>query len=83
MRRQMSDAAHFLRRSREEARLALLTEEPAVAAAHHGLSIQYAVHARQHLQARGPTDRSVFPQFGEPKADLITPEALKARTRTD
>lgn len=42
MQRQETDAAYFARRAREEADLALRAERPDVAAAHRGLSRQYA-----------------------------------------
>lgn len=60
-----SDAEHFLRRAEEEARLALAINEPAVAAAHQGLSIQYAARARRMLQAEQSHERSAFTQFGQ------------------
>lgn len=41
-----SDSEYFMRRAREEARLALRAEKPEVAAAHHGLSVEYSVKAR-------------------------------------
>ena len=41
-----SESEYFMRRAREEARLALRAEKPEVAAAHHGLSIEYAARAR-------------------------------------
>jgi hypothetical protein len=41
-----SESEYFMRRAREEARLALRAEKPEVAAAHHGLSVEYSVRAR-------------------------------------
>jgi hypothetical protein len=41
-----SDSEYFMRRAKEEARLALRAEKPEVAAAHHGLSVEYAARAR-------------------------------------
>lgn len=41
-----NDSEYFMRRAREEARLALRAEKPEVAAAHHGLSVEYAARAR-------------------------------------
>ena len=79
MRGHMSDATHFLRRAREEARYAILADEPSVAAAHHGLSVQYAAHARQCLQASGAIEQSAFPQFEEAKADIVGADDLKTR----
>jgi hypothetical protein len=40
------DSEYFMRRAKEEARLALRSEKPEVAAAHHGLSVEYAARAR-------------------------------------
>jgi hypothetical protein len=41
-----SDSDYFMRRAKEEARLALRAEKPEVAAAHHGLSVEYSARAR-------------------------------------
>lgn len=41
-----SDSEYFMRRAKEEARLALRAEKPEIAAAHHGLSVEYAARAR-------------------------------------
>jgi hypothetical protein len=41
-----SESEYFMRRAREEARMALRAEKPEVAAAHHGLSVEYAARAR-------------------------------------
>ena len=41
-----TDSEYFMRRAKEEARLALRSEKPEVAAAHHGLSVEYAARAR-------------------------------------
>jgi predicted secreted hydrolase len=41
-----ADSEYFMRRAKEEARLALKAEKPEVAAAHHGLSIEYSARAR-------------------------------------
>lgn len=41
-----NDSEYFMRRAKEEARLALRAEKPEVAAAHHGLSVEYAARAR-------------------------------------
>jgi hypothetical protein len=41
-----SESEYYMRRAREEARLALRSEKPEVAAAHHGLSVEYSVRAR-------------------------------------
>ncbi|WP_454884319.1 hypothetical protein [Sphingomonas oryzagri] len=65
MPRQAADASYFLRRSEEEARKALQTDEPAVAAAHHGLSVRYAAHARVLLNADRTPGIFAFPQFEE------------------
>jgi len=40
------ESEYFMRRAKEEARLALRAEKPEVAAAHHGLSVEYAARAR-------------------------------------
>ena len=48
-----TEIAYLMRRTQEEARLALTADRPDVASAHHGLSIQYARRAR-----------SAFPQLG-------------------
>ncbi len=47
-----TETAYFMRRAREEAYLALSADQPEVASAHHGLSIQYSRRAR-----------SAFPQL--------------------
>ena len=65
-----ADASYFLRRSEEEARKALQTDEPAVAAAHHGLSVQYAAQARVLLDADRTPGKSAFPQFEESGRDV-------------
>lgn len=70
MPRQAADASYFLLRSEEEARKALQTDEPAVAAAHHGLSVQYAAHARALLDAKRGPAKSAFPQFEESEPDI-------------
>ena len=41
-----SESEYFMRRAKEEARLALRSEKPEVAAAHHGLSVEYSARAR-------------------------------------
>ena len=41
-----TDSEYFMRRAKEEARLALRSEKPEVAAAHHGLSVEYSARAR-------------------------------------
>lgn len=41
-----NDSEYFMRRAKEEARLALRSEKPEVAAAHHGLSVEYSARAR-------------------------------------
>ena len=41
-----SEAEYCMRRAREEAWLALKSDKPEVAAAHHGMSVQYATRAR-------------------------------------
>lgn len=41
-----ADSEYFMRRAKEEARLALMAEKPEIAAAHHGLSIEYSARAR-------------------------------------
>jgi hypothetical protein len=54
-----TEAAYFMRRAREETRLALTAGRPDVASAHHGLAIQYSSRAR-----------SAFPQLapaGQPR----------------
>ena len=49
-----SDSEYFMRRAKEEARLALRSEKPEVAAAHHGLSVEYSARARSALSDEGP-----------------------------
>ena len=41
-----SDSEYFMRRAKEEALLALRAEKREIAAAHHGLSVEYAARAR-------------------------------------
>jgi len=43
---EQSESEYFMRRAKEEARLALRSEKPEVAAAHHGLSVEYSARAR-------------------------------------
>lgn len=46
------ETEYYMRRAKEEARLALRSEKPEVAAAHHGLSVQYSARAfmlRAHM----------------------------------
>jgi len=47
-----SEAEYCMRRAREEAWLALKSDKPEVAAAHHGMSVQYASRAR-HARLHG------------------------------
>jgi hypothetical protein len=74
MRGRESDAAYFMRRAREEACLALKAEAPEIAAAHHGLAVQYSVRFRQETQT-APIIASAFPHFGaavaDPHAELL------------
>jgi hypothetical protein len=41
-----TESEYYMRRAKEEARLALRAEKPEVAAAHHGLSVEYSARAR-------------------------------------
>jgi hypothetical protein len=41
-----TETEYCMRRAREEAWLALKSDKPEVAAAHHGMSVQYATRAR-------------------------------------
>jgi hypothetical protein len=74
MRGRESDATYFMRRAREEACLALKAEAPEIAAAHHGLAVQYSARLRQETQAP-PITASAFPHFGnavaKPRAELL------------
>lgn len=49
-----SESEYYMRRAREEARLALRAEKREVAAAHHGLSVEYAARARTAFFEDGP-----------------------------
>lgn len=53
-----SDSEYFMRRAKEEARLALRSEKPEVAAAHHGLSVEYSARARNAFSDGGPRSSS-------------------------
>ncbi|MDO6415857.1 hypothetical protein Q4F19_15810 [Sphingomonas sp. BIUV-7] len=55
-----TEAAYFMRRAKEESRLALCAGKPEVASAHHGLSIEYSKRAK-----------SAFPQFAEASAKPV------------
>ena len=81
MRGQASDARYFMRRAREEARLAMMTDEPSVAAAHRGLSVQYAAHAKRALEAGGSPEPSAFPQFEPLQTDHVMTPDIEARIR--
>lgn len=81
MRDRATDTEHAMRRAREEARLAILADEPAVAHAHRGLSVLHADRARRLLGEKKPTG-SAFPQFSQPRADIIEPHELQARLRS-
>jgi hypothetical protein len=50
-----TDVAYYMRRAKEEAWRALRSEDPDIASAHHGLSVEYSRLAR-----------SAFPQLKVP-----------------
>lgn len=54
------EVEYCMRRAREEAHLALTNDRPEVAAAHHGLSVQYAARARACRDA-SPAERMAIP----------------------
>ena len=81
MRDHAMDTAHALRRAREEAHLAVLADEPAVARAHYGLSVLHADHARRLLSGERPIG-SAFPQFSRPRVDIIEPHAVQERVHS-
>lgn len=81
MRGQASDARYFLRRAREEMRLAMMADEPSVAAAHRGLSIQYAAHAKRALEAEGSRGQSAFPQFEPLQAEHVMTLEIRGSIR--
>ncbi|WP_454884314.1 hypothetical protein [Sphingomonas oryzagri] len=76
-----TDTEHAMQRARDEARLAALANEPAVARAHHGLSILHAERARRLLRGERPIG-SAFPQFSQEQADIIEVTALHERLRS-
>jgi hypothetical protein len=76
-----TEAAHAMRRAREEAHLAALADEPAIAHAHFGLSVLHAARARKLLAEKKP-GASAFPQFSHADADIIQASALQARVRS-
>ncbi|WP_157217738.1 hypothetical protein [Flavisphingomonas formosensis] len=49
-----TEAEYCMRRAREEAWLALKSDKPEVAAAHHGMSVQYATRARHARTSSEP-----------------------------
>lgn len=64
-----SDAAYFMRRTREEAYIALQLDSDEAAAAHYGLSVQLARRACQAMQIEGvPRPRSALLDAIQPAA---------------
>jgi len=76
-----TDAAHAMRRAREEARLAALADEPTIAHAHFGLSVLHSARARKLLAEKKP-GASAFPQFSRADADIIETSVLQQRVRS-
>lgn len=66
-----------MRRANEEALLAFSADEPAVASAHHRLSVLHVAEARRILAEDA---LSAFPQLIQ-EADIIEPKMLLARLR--
>lgn len=66
-----TETEYYMHRAKEEAKRALTSDQPAVAAAHHGLSVQYSarvlmLHAEEAAgssEEAGPTTRGGRPQL--------------------
>jgi hypothetical protein len=71
VRGRLSEAAYFAHRAREEAHKALQADEPAVAAAHHGLSVRYMAQTCRLREMEAMIVPSAFPQLEDAEADIL------------
>lgn len=60
-----TETEYYMHRAKEEAKRALTSDQPAVAAAHHGLSVQYSARA---LMSHVEELRARVKRGGRPRA---------------